>query len=241
MELRQLRYRTSPFPSSPSNTSPRPSRRLPNPIMHGERRPRAEILPPRKPHGRTLHRRLLALPLHLPRLHDAFGLRQHGLRLAARSSLRVCARRLAHHLHRVSALLLRHEEAGYRSRRVTVEGPASTICCVDVADRFYYSLLYRWYTVFIHKQYVNCHFLTLRALDWISLTVHSWETETFDSSYINIPIILGLYFGYKVFKKTKIVSLEDMPIRHFIDIANANPEPPAKPLTGWRRFNILWS
>ncbi|TVY38872.1 Proline-specific permease [Lachnellula occidentalis] len=76
------------------------------------------------------------------------------------------------------------------------------------------------YTVFIHKH---------------------WETETFVSSYINIPIILALYFGYKIFKKTKIVSLEDMPIRHFIDIANANPEPPAKPLTGWRRFNILWS
>ncbi|TVY51018.1 Proline-specific permease [Lachnellula cervina] len=81
-------------------------------------------------------------------------------------------------------------------------------------------LLTGGYTVFIHKQ---------------------WETETFISSYVNIPIILGLYFGYKVIKKTKIVSLEDMPIRHFIDIANANPEPPAKPVTGWRRLNILWS
>ncbi|TVY41205.1 Proline-specific permease [Lachnellula subtilissima] len=81
-------------------------------------------------------------------------------------------------------------------------------------------LLTGGYTVFLHKH---------------------WDTETFVSSYINIPIILGLYFGYKLFRKTKIVSLEDMPIRQFIDIANANPEPPAKPLTGWRRLNILWS
>ncbi|RFU30926.1 hypothetical protein B7463_g5407, partial [Scytalidium lignicola] len=68
-----------------------------------------------------------------------------------------------------------------------------------------------------------------------------WNTETFVSSYINIPIIFVLYFGYKLIKKTKIVPLSELPIRHFLDIANANPEPPAVPQTGWRRFNILWS
>lgn len=75
----------------------------------------------------------------------------------------------------------------------------------------------------------------------MQLTNRSWDTETFVSSYINIPIILCLYFGYKFAKKTKIIPLEDIPIRHFIDIANANPEPPAKPVTGLRRLNILWS
>ncbi|CZR59896.1 related to general amino acid permease [Phialocephala subalpina] len=68
-----------------------------------------------------------------------------------------------------------------------------------------------------------------------------WENETFVSSYINIPIILILYFSYKFIKKTKIIPLSEVPIRHFIDIANANPEPPAEPVTGIRRFNILWS
>jgi amino acid transporter len=68
-----------------------------------------------------------------------------------------------------------------------------------------------------------------------------WDTETFVSSYINIPIIFLLYFGFKFFKKTKIIPLADIPIQHFIDIANANPEPPAKKVTGWRRLNILWS
>lgn len=68
-----------------------------------------------------------------------------------------------------------------------------------------------------------------------------WETETFISSYINIPIIFILYFGYKFAKKTKIISLADMPIRHFIDIANANPEPEPKAKKGWHKLNILWS
>ena len=86
----------------------------------------------------------------------------------------------------------------------------------------------------------------------------SWDSETFVSSYINIPLVLLAYFGFKFIKKSKIVSLEDMPIlyvhsktrelqgiltfglRNFIEIAERNPEPPAKPKTGWRRFNILW-
>lgn len=68
-----------------------------------------------------------------------------------------------------------------------------------------------------------------------------WDTETFVSSYINIPIILMLYFGYKVIKKTKIIPLAEIPIRPYIDIANAHPEPKPTPKKGWHKLNILWS
>lgn len=61
------------------------------------------------------------------------------------------------------------------------------------------------------------------------------------SSYINIPIILILYFGYKWAAKSKIVPLSEVPIMRFIEIAERNPEPPAKPKTGLRKLNILWS
>lgn len=81
-------------------------------------------------------------------------------------------------------------------------------------------LLFGGYGVFIHRE---------------------WDTETFVSSYINIPIFFVLYFGYKFWKKTKIIPLSEIPIQHFIDISNANPEPPVVKPTGWRRFNILWS
>ncbi|KAH8887784.1 hypothetical protein GQ53DRAFT_872516 [Thozetella sp. PMI_491] len=68
-----------------------------------------------------------------------------------------------------------------------------------------------------------------------------WNTESFVSSYFNIPLILILYFGYKFTMKTKIVPLSDVPIRQFIDIANRYPEPPVKRARGIRRLNILWS
>lgn len=67
-----------------------------------------------------------------------------------------------------------------------------------------------------------------------------WDTETFISSYLNIPIWFGLYFGYKLIKKTKIVSLEEMPIRQFINVANANPESPEPAKVGWHKYNFLW-
>ncbi|KAJ5128844.1 hypothetical protein N7448_002557 [Penicillium atrosanguineum] len=68
-----------------------------------------------------------------------------------------------------------------------------------------------------------------------------WDNETFVSSYINIPLFLILYFGYKFIHKTKIVPLEDIPIQPFIDIANRNPEPQPKPKKGLRKLNILWN
>lgn len=68
-----------------------------------------------------------------------------------------------------------------------------------------------------------------------------WSTETFISSYLNIPIILVLYFGAKFWMKSKIIPLSEIPIRGFIQIWQDNPEPPEKKRTGIQRFNILWS
>ncbi|KAH8701944.1 amino acid permease/ SLC12A domain-containing protein [Talaromyces proteolyticus] len=68
-----------------------------------------------------------------------------------------------------------------------------------------------------------------------------WSNETFVSSYINIPIILLLYFGFKLWKKSKIVPLDELPIRQFIEIYQRNPEPAPKPKRGLHRLNILWS
>lgn len=75
----------------------------------------------------------------------------------------------------------------------------------------------------------------------MGLTVSRWSTETFISAYLDIPIILTFYFGFKLVKKSKIVPLEEVPIMKYIEIAERNPELPAIPKTGWRRFNILWS
>jgi amino acid transporter len=70
----------------------------------------------------------------------------------------------------------------------------------------------------------------------------NWSNETFVSSYLNLPLIVLVYVGYKVYRKTKILPLDQIPIRPFIQRYQEDPEieePERK--VGWRRFNILWS
>jgi amino acid transporter len=52
-----------------------------------------------------------------------------------------------------------------------------------------------------------------------------WSDETFVSSYLNIPLFFVVYFGYKLVKKTKIIPLTEIPIKNFIAIYQAHPEP----------------
>ncbi|KAJ5609587.1 hypothetical protein N7528_010154 [Penicillium herquei] len=67
-----------------------------------------------------------------------------------------------------------------------------------------------------------------------------WSTETFISSYFNLPFILVVYFGYKFWMKTKIIPLEEIPIRPFIEQYQNNPEPEPQPKRGLQKLNILW-
>lgn len=85
-------------------------------------------------------------------------------------------------------------------------------------------------------------FLVLILTGGYATFVHGhWADETFVSSYINIPLVLIFYFGFKFWKKTKIVKLEDVPLRNLIEVWRANPETVDAPKTGLRRLNILWS
>ncbi|KAJ5573998.1 uncharacterized protein N7459_008425 [Penicillium hispanicum] len=68
-----------------------------------------------------------------------------------------------------------------------------------------------------------------------------WSTETFISYYFNLPFIVIVYGLYKIGMKTKLVPLEEMPIRPFIENCQNNPEPEPEPKRGLQRLNILWS
>ncbi|KAE8141799.1 proline-specific permease [Aspergillus pseudotamarii] len=69
-----------------------------------------------------------------------------------------------------------------------------------------------------------------------------WNTETFISSYINIPIVLGLYLGYKFWRKTHIIALDTIPLvgllQFYLSYEEVEPEP--QPRKGLAKFNILW-
>lgn len=68
-----------------------------------------------------------------------------------------------------------------------------------------------------------------------------WSTQDFISNYFNLPFIIIVYGGYKISMKTRIIPLEEVPIRPFIEQYQRNPEPEPKPRTGLQRLNILWS
>ncbi|KAJ5831868.1 hypothetical protein N7474_000179 [Penicillium riverlandense] len=70
-----------------------------------------------------------------------------------------------------------------------------------------------------------------------------WNAEAFVSAYINIPIFLVLYFGYKWWKKTHILALVNIPIvglmQFYLSEENLEPEPPRN--KGLAKLNFLWS
>ncbi|CAH0054582.1 unnamed protein product [Clonostachys solani] len=69
----------------------------------------------------------------------------------------------------------------------------------------------------------------------------NWDTHTFVSSYVNIPIIIIIYTGYKVLGSSKIIPLAEIPIRPFIQVYRSEPLIEEKPKTGFQKLNILWS
>lgn len=86
-----------------------------------------------------------------------------------------------------------------------------------------------------------CSFLVLLLTGgYVTFLNGHWDSETFVSSYFNIPLILILFFGYKFIAKSKMIPLDQIPVQKYIDIANANPEPEEEPKVGWHKYNFLW-
>ncbi|WAO83975.1 AA-permease domain-containing protein [Fusarium falciforme] len=85
---------------------------------------------------------------------------------------------------------------------------------------------------------ISLFILILITSGWQNFVHGHWNTKSFMSSYFNIPLALILYFGFRFYKKTKII-LDEIPIRAFLDIANADPPPPLKPKE-IRKLNFLW-
>ncbi|KAF2490290.1 putative amino acid permease [Lophium mytilinum] len=68
----------------------------------------------------------------------------------------------------------------------------------------------------------------------------NWDKATFISAYLDIPLVLTAYFGWKFLKRTKILSLDDVPLRAALDEIVSRPEEEVPKARGWRRLNILW-
>lgn len=71
-------------------------------------------------------------------------------------------------------------------------------------------------------------------------TTGNWDTASFISAYLDIPLVICAYVGWKVFKRTHVVNLLDAPIREALDDMRDNPEEKIPKPKGWRKLNLLW-
>ncbi|SPO29977.1 probable general amino acid permease [Ustilago trichophora] len=55
-------------------------------------------------------------------------------------------------------------------------------------------------------------------------TTGGWNANSFVSSYLDIPLVIAFFLGWKLIKKTKWVKLEDLPLREAIEEAKQRAE-----------------
>ncbi|PBP22350.1 hypothetical protein BUE80_DR006913 [Diplocarpon rosae] len=97
-----------------------------------------------------------------------------------------------------------------------------------------------WWTPYSSRVALVACQLFLWTGGFTVFTTGNWDTASFISSYLDIPIVICAYVGWKRFKGTNILDLGSIPLRQALDEMIENPEVPIPPTKGWKRLNILW-
>ncbi|CAG8387520.1 unnamed protein product [Penicillium salamii] len=72
-------------------------------------------------------------------------------------------------------------------------------------------------------------------------TTGNWDPASFVSSYLDVPLVLAAYGGYKLIRRTNTIPLESIPIQEALDEANNDPDNvPIKKDSIWAKMNIFW-
>lgn len=72
-------------------------------------------------------------------------------------------------------------------------------------------------------------------------TKGNWSASGFVSSYLDIPLVLIAFLLWKLFKKTKFVKLDEIPLQEALDEIERKPEVIEPKAKGWRAIiGILW-
>ncbi|PYH68014.1 arginine permease [Aspergillus vadensis CBS 113365] len=68
----------------------------------------------------------------------------------------------------------------------------------------------------------------------------NWDASSFVSSYLDIPLVLAFYLGYKFWKKTETVSSYEIPLEQALLECRNDPDNIPIRRSKWARWNILW-
>ncbi|KAH8176028.1 amino acid permease domain-containing protein [Sarocladium implicatum] len=86
--------------------------------------------------------------------------------------------------------------------------------------------------------FVMCLVILLTS-GFSTFTKGNWDTATFISAYLDIPLVLTAFTLWKVFKKTKFVSLNNIDLDAAFAQADAIPDIAPAKTVGWLKF-ISW-
>ncbi|CAJ2510481.1 Uu.00g132900.m01.CDS01 [Anthostomella pinea] len=70
-------------------------------------------------------------------------------------------------------------------------------------------------------------------------TEGNWDSRTFVSSYLDIPLVLAAYFTWKFVKKTKVTTLSSIPLDEAFEQADQLLDTPSNKAQGWTRV-VSW-
>ena len=72
-------------------------------------------------------------------------------------------------------------------------------------------------------------------------TKGNWSTSGFVSSYLDIPLVITVFFLWKLIKRTKLVDLAQIPLKEALEEIEENPENPEPRSSGFRKvIGFLW-
>ncbi|RAH76245.1 putative arginine permease [Aspergillus japonicus CBS 114.51] len=71
-------------------------------------------------------------------------------------------------------------------------------------------------------------------------TKGNWDPASFVSSYLDIPLVLAFYLGYKFWKKTRLVPVREIPLQQALQEMRDDLEDEPVKTSKWSKFNILW-
>ncbi|WWC68225.1 uncharacterized protein I206_102148 [Kwoniella pini CBS 10737] len=98
-----------------------------------------------------------------------------------------------------------------------------------------------WWTPYASGVALFMCLLILLTNGWSVFTKGGWSAAGFVTSYLDIPLVLVAYLIWKFYKKTKVVSLSEVPIEEVLHYIAENPEEPETRQNGWIRFvSWLW-
>ncbi|OJJ66211.1 hypothetical protein ASPBRDRAFT_59886 [Aspergillus brasiliensis CBS 101740] len=99
---------------------------------------------------------------------------------------------------------------------------------------------HHWWSVYTSWFALVMCVIVLLTGGFTVFTRGNWDASSFVSSYLDIPLVLAFYLGYKFYRKTELVSTYEMPLEQALLECRNDPDNVPIQRSKWARWNLLW-